>query len=61
MSKRLLSNDTVTIAVTLLASVQVGEACEIVVGQGNPLRGCTLTLDKSEGEAEADDFADETR
>jgi hypothetical protein len=56
----LLSNATVTIAVKLLAAFRVGEACEILVGPGKPLRGCALTLDKSEGEAEADEFADET-
>jgi hypothetical protein len=56
----LLSNDTVTIAVKLLAAFRVGEVCEILVGQGKPLRGCALSLDRSEGEAEAGEFADET-
>jgi hypothetical protein len=56
----LLSNDTVTIAVKLLAAFRVGEVCEILAGQGKPLRGCALSLDMGEGEAEADEFADET-
>lgn len=60
MRKRLLSNDTVKTAVKLLAAFQLGEVCEILVGQGKPLRGGVLSLDMGEGEAEADEFADET-
>jgi hypothetical protein len=41
--------------------VLVGEAREILVGQGKPMCGRAPTLGKSGWEVEADDFVDESR
>jgi len=61
MSKRWLSDDTVAIDLKSLAAGRAGEVCEILFGQGKPLRGRARSLDVSEGEAEAVEFVDENR